>query len=130
MCKQLVYCPTCKKNVEYVIRCRVGDTVIHDVEIHYFEKYGICKECHSELYVPELEDVNELRAEDCYRMKLDLIPLSQFNSLVQDYGLDKLSKLSGVSYTNLQYYQAGRLVNHEDSEKLKAVCDNAIKEVK
>lgn len=121
MCKQLVYCPTCKKKVEYVIRCRVGDTVIHDVEIHYFEKYGICKECHNELAVPGLDKVNDLRVEDCYRIKLGLIPLSQFNSLVEAYGLERLSELSHISYETLQNYQSGKLVTREDSEKLQCL---------
>ena len=120
MCKQLL-CPKCGKKVDYATRCRLGDAVIHDVQIHYFEKYGVCKECHSELYVPELEDVNELRAEDCYRIKLDLIPLSQFNSLVEEYGLERLSQLSQISCETLQRYQAGELITREDSEKLQCL---------
>ena len=33
MCKQL-FCHTCGKKVDYVMRCRVGDHVVHGVEIH------------------------------------------------------------------------------------------------
>lgn len=120
MCKQL-FCPTCGKKVDYVMRCRVGDHVVHGVEIHYFEKYCICKECYNELVVPGLDKVNDLRVEDCYRLKLGLIPLSQFNRLVEDYGLERLSQLSQISCETLQRYQAGTLITREDSEKLQCL---------
>lgn len=95
--------------------------MVHDVEIHYFEKYCICKECHNELAVPGLDKVNDLRVEDCYRIKLGLIPLSQFNDLVEAYGLERLSELSHVPYENLQQYQSGKLATCQDSEKLQCL---------
>ena len=100
MCKQL-FCPTCGKKVDYVMRCRVGDYVVHGVEIHYFEKYCICKECHNELVVPGLDKVNDLR--------------------VEDYRLERLSQLSQISCETLQRYQAGELITREDSEKLQCL---------
>lgn len=123
MISSKLLCPHCRKQVKYYTRCRVGDTTIHDVDIHYFQKYGVCKECGNEIFVPGLDDENDIKAEDCYRIKLNLMTLSQFKEVLNDFGYDKLSEVSGISVKELHLYERGKLLSRNHSDALKHVCD-------
>lgn len=52
-----VYCPCCKKEVEYKIEKRELKE-FRGIEVNTFENVAICNECNQDLYVNEIEDVN------------------------------------------------------------------------
>ena len=52
-----VYCPYCKKEVEYKVEKR-DLKEFRGIEINTYENVAVCKECHQDLYVNEIEEKN------------------------------------------------------------------------
>jgi len=52
-----VYCPYCRKDVEYKIEKR-DIKEFKGVKINIFENVGICIECNNDLYINLLESEN------------------------------------------------------------------------
>ena len=50
-----VYCPYCKKEVEYKVEKR-DLKEFRGIEINTYEDVAVCKECHQDLYVNEIEE--------------------------------------------------------------------------
>ena len=57
-----VYCPYCKKEVEYKIEQRELKE-FRGIEVNTFENVAICNECNQDLYVNKIEDENNERIE-------------------------------------------------------------------
>ena len=55
-----VYCPYCKKEVEYKIEKRELKE-FRGIEVNTFENVAICNECNQDLYVNKIEDENNER---------------------------------------------------------------------
>ena len=52
-----VYCPYCRKEVEYKIEKR-DIKEFRKIEVNTYENVAVCKECHKDLYVNEIEEEN------------------------------------------------------------------------
>lgn len=50
-----VYCPFCRKEVDYNIEKREINE-FRGVKINTYENTAVCKECHKDLYVNEIEE--------------------------------------------------------------------------
>ena len=50
-----VYCPYCRKEVEYKIEKR-DIKEFRKIEVNTYENVAVCKECHKDLYVNEIAD--------------------------------------------------------------------------
>ena len=81
-----VYCPYCKKEVEYKVEKR-DLKEFRGIEIDTYENVAVCKECHQDLYVNEIEEKNNVQ-------KL----LYQDFMLRQSVGTLELSSFSTYSY--------------------------------
>lgn len=80
----------------------------------------MCDACHTELYVPGLEDENEERIEAIYRSKKQLITIPEIKSLLAKYNIEKrpMSKLSGLGELTLTRYLDGQLPSKKYSDLL------------
>ena len=50
------FCEKCRKETEYTIKQEVVKKQIKNIKFEYPRKYGVCKECGSKVYIPELWD--------------------------------------------------------------------------
>ena len=66
-----VYCPYCKKEVEYKIEKR-DLKEFRGIEVNTFENVAICNECNEDLYVNEIENENNERIYQIYREKANI----------------------------------------------------------
>ena len=60
-----VYCPYCRKEVEYKIEKR-DIKEFRKIEVNTYENVAVCKECHKDLYVNEIEEENNERINVTY----------------------------------------------------------------
>jgi len=60
--EKVVYCENCLKDVEFEIRKEIIKVDLEDVVFTYGAHVPYCKECRKEVSVPELNDLNLLRA--------------------------------------------------------------------
>ena len=91
-----VYCPYCKKEVEYKIEKRELKE-FRGIEVNTFENVAICNECNQDLYVNEIEDVNNERIYQIYREKANIIKA------------EDIIKLRGVTFSLLVTFGRIRL---------------------
>ena len=63
--KRRYLCPNCRKLVRYWIRKRRVQVNINPslTGIIYVKRYGVCKECGTEMLIPGLDDENVTRLE-------------------------------------------------------------------
>ena len=79
-----VYCPYCKKDVEYKIEKR-DIKEFRGIEINAYENVAICKECNNDLYVNEIENENNERIYEIYRNKANIIEPKDIINLRKKY---------------------------------------------
>jgi C4-type Zn-finger protein len=63
-----VYCPYCRKEVEYKTEKREIKE-FKGVEINTYENVAVCKECNQDLYVNKIENENIERIYKLYKEK-------------------------------------------------------------
>lgn len=59
--RRKLLCPNCKKLSLYKIESRTAMAEFKypkEIKVEYTEKYGVCKFCGEEIFVPKLEDKN------------------------------------------------------------------------
>ena len=64
------YCPECDKEVEYWVKYSISTVVTKKTTFKYIEKTCFCKECDSEIYIPDIANENCKRRKGAYRRKL------------------------------------------------------------
>ncbi len=118
-----VLCWKCRKVVPYKVNSRKRVRVIGDKEYEYYEKFGVCDECHEEITVPGLDDENERILDSIYRADNDLITIEEINSLLKRYNIEKrpLSHVLGMGEHTISRYIEGALPSKRYSDMLRNV---------
>ena len=100
---------------------RQRTAVIGDVEIPYEESYGVCDSCHEELYVPSLDDQNELLIEELYRNEKGLLTIAEIKNIVEQSHLtpEEVSIKLGLAENIVSLYLEGMQPSKQNSDKLK-----------
>ena len=52
------FCEICRMDVDFKVEIEIFKSVVKGKEYEYCGLKGVCWECGSELYIPELEDEN------------------------------------------------------------------------
>lgn len=60
--EKIVFCENCLKDVEFEIRQEIIKVDMNDISFTYGANIPYCKECGEELSVPEINDLNIIRA--------------------------------------------------------------------
>lgn len=122
MGEDVLLCGNCRKKVSYKILRRRVTTVVHGVEIPYEESYGVCDECHKELYVPGLEDQNEILIEELYRYEKDLITVDELKAILKKRSMtpEELDGQLGLCKGTTFRYLYGHMPEKEVSDKIRA----------
>ena len=120
-----VYCPYCKKEVEYKIEKR-DLKEFRGIEINTFENVAICNECNQDLYVNEIEDVNNERIYQIYREKANIIKAEDIVKLREKYDISQreLTSILGFGKMTINRYERGGLPTKSQSDYIKLLIEN------
>ena len=120
-----VYCPYCKKEVEYKIEKR-DLKEFRGIEINTFENVAICNECNQDLYVNEIEDENNERIYQIYREKANIIKAEDIVKLREKYDISQreLTAILGFGKMTINRYERGGLPTKSQSDYIKLLIEN------
>ena len=120
-----VYCPYCKKEVEYKIEKR-DVKEFRGVEINSYENVAVCKECHQDLYVNEIEEKNNERIYELYREKANIIKPQDIVDLRKKYDISQreLTAILGFGKMTINRYERGGVPTKSQSDYIKLLIEN------
>lgn len=120
-----VYCPYCKKEVEYKIEKR-DVKEFRGIEINSYENVAVCKECHQDLYVNEIEEKNNERIYEIYREKANIIKPQDIVKLREKYDISQreLTAILGFGKMTINRYERGGVPTKSQSDYIKLLIEN------
>ena len=120
-----VYCPYCKKEVEYKIEKR-DLKEFRGIEVNTFENVAICNECNQDLYVNEIEDANNERIYQIYREKANIINAEDIIKLRKKYDISQreLTSILGFGKMTINRYERGGIPTKSQSDYIKLLIEN------
>ncbi len=120
-----VYCPYCKKEVEYKIEKR-DLKEFRGIEVNTFENIAICNKCNQDLYVNEIEDANNERIYQMYREKANIINAEDIIKLREKYDISQreLTSILGFGKMTINRYERGGLPTKSQSDYIKLLIEN------
>lgn len=120
-----VYCPYCKKEVEYKVEKR-DLKEFRGIEINTYENVAVCKECHQDLYVNEIEEKNNERIYELYREKANIIKPQDIIDLRKKYDISQreLTAILGFGKMTINRYERGGVPTKSQSDYIKLLIDN------
>ena len=119
------YCPYCKKEVDYKIEKR-DLKEFRGIEINTYENVAVCKECHQDLYVNEIEEKNNERIYELYREKANIIKPQDIVNLREKYDISQreLTAILGFGKMTINRYERGGVPTKSQSDYIKLLIDN------
>lgn len=120
-----VYCPYCRKNVEYKIEKRKVEE-FRSVIINSFENVAVCGKCGNDLYVNEIEEQNNQRIYEMYRKKAGIIKPKDIINLRKKYNISAIELASVLDFekTSIIRYERGGVPTKSQSDYVKLLIDN------
>lgn len=120
-----VYCPYCKKEVEYRIERR-DLKEFRGITINTFENVAICNECNQDLYVNEIEEENNKRIYQKYREKANIIKAEDIIKLREKYNISQreLTSILGFGKMTINRYERGGIPAKSQSDYIKLLIEN------
>ena len=120
-----VYCPYCKKEVEYKIEKR-DLKEFKGIEVNTFENVAICNECNQDLYVNEIEDENNKRIYQIYKEKANIIKPEDIIKLRKKYDISQreLTSILGLGKMTINRYENGGLPTKSKSDYIRLLIEN------
>ena len=120
-----VYCPYCKKEVEYKVEKR-DLKEFRGIEVDTYENVAVCKECHQDLYVNEIEEKNNERIYELYREKANIIKPQDIIDLREKYDISQreLTAILGFGKMTINRYERGGVPTKSQSDYIKLLIDN------
>ena len=120
-----VYCPYCKKEVEYKIEKRELKE-FRGIEVNTFENVAICNECNQDLYVNEIDNENNERIYQIYRGKANIINAEDIIKLREKYDISQreLTSILGFGKMTINRYERGGLPTKSQSDYIKLLIEN------
>lgn len=120
-----VYCPFCKKEVEYRIEKR-DLKEFRGIEINTFENVAVCEGCGQDLYVNDIENENNERIYEIYRVKANIIKAQDIINLRKKYDMSQreLTSILGFGKMTINRYERGGVPTKSQSDYIKLLIEN------
>ena len=120
-----VYCPYCRKDVDYKVEKRQFN-VFRGVEVNTYENVAVCKCCRNDLYVNELEDANIKRISEIYKEKENIITPDEIVGLRRKYAISQreLTSILDFGKMTINRYERGGLPTKSQSDYIKLLIEN------
>jgi len=121
--KKICYCPVCQTNREFVIVKNNIHCVENDISFEFEESIAKCSICNEELFVEEINEVNQKAYEKAYRDASLIITNDEINEIINKYRISKrnLSLVLGFGELTITRYLDGYVPIKKNSELLKDV---------
>ncbi len=120
-----VYCPYCKKEVEYKIeKSEVRE--FKGIEVNTFKNIAKCKECNEDLYINEIENENNKRIYEAYRNITNIIKAEDIINLRKKYDISQreLTAILGFGKMTINRYERGGVPTKSQSDYIRLLIDN------
>ena len=120
-----VYCPYCKKEVEYKIeKSEVRE--FKGIEVNTFENIAKCKKCNEDLYINEIENENNKRIYEAYRNITNIIKAEDIINLRKKYDISQreLTAILGFGKMTINRYERGGVPTKSQSDYIRLLIDN------
>ena len=126
-----VYCPYCRKEVEYKVEKREVNE-FKGIVVNTFEEVAICNECDNDLYVNEIENKNNERIYEIYREKANIVKPDDIINLRKKYDISQreLTAILGFGKMTINRYERGGVPTKSQSDYIKLLIDNEIEFIK
>lgn len=120
-----VYCPYCKKEVEYKIEKRELKE-FRGIEVNTYENVAMCEKCNNDLYVNEIENENNERIYEAYREKTNIIKPQDIINLREKYDISQreLTAILGFGKMTINRYERGGVPTKSQSDYIKLLIEN------
>ena len=120
-----VYCPYCRKDVEYKVEKRLIKE-FKGVKINTFENVGMCLECNNDLYINLLERENNERIYSAYKEKSNIITGKDIIDFRNKYNISQreLTSILGFGKMTINRYERGDVPTKSQSDYLKLLIEN------
>lgn len=120
-----VYCPYCKKEVEYHIEKREIKEFRGTI-LNTFENVAVCNECKEDLYIDELERKNNDRIFNLYRQKVNIISSKEIIDFRNRYNISQreLTAILGFGKMTINRYENGGIPTKAQSDYMKLLFEN------
>ncbi len=120
-----VYCPYCKKEVEYKIEKR-DVKEFRGIEVNTYENVAVCEKCNNDLYVNEIENENNERIYEAYREKTNIIKPQDIINLREKYDISQreLTAILGFGKMTINRYERGGVPTKSQSDYIKLLIEN------
>ena len=120
-----VYCPYCRKDVEYKVEKR-DIKEFKGVKINTFENVGTCIECNNDLYINSLERENNERIYNVYKEKSNIITGKDIIDFRNKYNISQreLTSILGFGKMTINRYERGDIPTKSQSDYLKLLIEN------
>lgn len=121
-----VICVNCRKHVEYELKYVKTKTFVKGEEVVYTQIVAHCKECGTEVWSEEVDDLNSIAPIVAYCEMVGLITPIQIQEGLKKYNIGSrpLSKLLGWSEVTITRYLNGKIPTKEYSDKLMEIFNN------
>ena len=126
MTQKKVFCDACRNDVNYTVEDVQMNGTLKGETYTYFGKRAHCMDCHSEIYVAEINDYNLSVLYDQYRDKHDLVSLDVIVKIPEKYAIGKrpLSLLLGWGEQTFSRYCEGDIPTRQYSDILKKIYED------
>ena len=120
-----VYCPNCKKSVNYKIEKR-DIKKFKGVEINTYENVGVCLSCNQDLYIPNLEDENINRISEEYIKNTNIVKGIDIIKFREKYNISQreLTAILDFGKMTINRYENGAIPTKSQSDYLKFLMNN------
>ncbi len=120
-----IYCPYCRKDVEYVVEKR-DVKEFRKIQINSYENIAICKECNNDLYVNEIEEKNNERLYKIYIKKTNIIKPEDIIEFRKKYNISQreLTSILGFGKMTINRYERGLIPTKSQSDYIKLLINN------
>lgn len=120
-----VYCPYCRKEVDYSIEKR-DVKEFRGIKLNTFENVAMCNKCNNDLYVNDLEEKNNKRIYELYQEKVNIIKPQDIINLRSKYSISQreLTAILGFGKMTINRYERGGIPTKSQSDYIKLLIDN------
>ena len=120
------YCPVCQMEKEFVVVENRAHYEENGINFEFDEKVAKCCDCKEELFMEEINEINQKTYEQAYRKAASTITNDEINEIITKYRISKrnLSLVLGLGELTITRYLDGYIPIKKNSILLKEVLNS------
>lgn len=116
--KHFDFCTNCRKETEYNLYKSEVTEIIRDIEYNFQITSAKCNECHRDIFIPGLIDLNSKEIDKQYRIKEGIVTIDEIEKLkkIKNMENEQLSLHLGFEKNTITQYLLGQVPSKEHSD--------------